>query len=596
MTVRSTEDVRERPSREVGQRERLARKSTYDYVVVGGGPNGLGIAAYLSKWGFSVCILDARPEIGGGAENTEPIPGYSIDPHAVFFYAGAAPALEQLELGRYGLRLSPLTEGISIRPDGVSTVPRRTQRGMFDGADLDDPEGFLTGLGASSETAKFFIELMTNLGPRLTQFLRSIYWTPPYDHRWGIAKADLPETKIFKEIVPVWDDALLDMSLYEWLQEMGVPDPIKAGMLISAWGNGPHPYWKGMLLPCFGIGQLMSLTNASPVGGMHAYAHSIARCALAHGARIFVNAPVTEVIVRDGQAVGVRVADDSVLEEKTINASLGVIMATHVKQLPGMVTSGALTPDLVQRIEDLSLKGGGLFVANFLTSETPVFAAAPDAFVGKPEPSVFVLNCDTDRLINGLMRDIHTFKTHPTELEHYAAVWFLNNGVHDRTRVRGGQYNVIGMNLQVPAPEEHRDGPDAVNKASDEIVANVKELVRQYAPNMTPDKFVHTFVNTPYDSSFRNLGFVGGNWMGLRESEDEWGPRKPLPELARYRTPIEGLYLCHQTSHPGGLCLLAVPYNLMHILHEDYEEVAKTTPDWWYPSPTHITDEEGGTR
>src|ERR1039458_4357359 len=169
MTVRSTEDVRERPSREVGQRERLARKSTYDYVVVGGGPNGLGIAAYLSKWGFSVCILDARPEIGGGAENTEPIPGYSIDPHAVFFYAGAAPAPEQLELGRYRRRLTPLTDGISIRPDGVSTVPRRTQRGMFDGADLDDPEGFLTGLGASSETAKFFIELMTNLGPRLTQ-------------------------------------------------------------------------------------------------------------------------------------------------------------------------------------------------------------------------------------------------------------------------------------------------------------------------------------------------------------------------------------------------------------------------------------------
>jgi len=120
--------------------------------------------------------------------------------------------------------------------------------------------------------------------------------------------------------------------------------------------------------------------------------------------------------------------------------------------------------------------------------------------------------------------------------------------------------------------------------------------VRQYAPNMTPDKFVHTFVNTPYDSSFRNQGFVGGNWMGMRESENEWGSRKPLPELARYRTPVDGLYLCNQTSHPGGLCLIAVPYNLMHILHEDYDEVSSTTPEWWYPSPWHITDEEGGTR
>ena len=300
--------------------------------------------------------------------------------------------------------------------------------------------------------------------------------------------------------------------------------------------------------------------------------------------------------MRDGRAVGVRVDDDSVLEEKTIHANLGVIMGSHIKQLPGLVSSGAFTPDLNQRIEDLSLKGGGLFVANFLTTDVPVFSSAPDAFVGKTEPTVFVLNCDTERLINGLMRDIHTFGTHPTSLENYAGVWFLNNGGHDRTRVRGGEYNVIGMNLLVPAPEDHRDGPDAVNRATPEIIENVKELVRQYAPNMTPDKFVHTFVNTPYDSSFRNQGFVGGNWMGMRESENEWGSRKPLPELARYRTPVDGLYLSHQTSHPGGLCLLAVPYNLMHILHEDYDEVSSTTPEWWYPSPWHITDQEGGTR
>src|SRR3990172_11051185 len=86
--------------------EPLGRGQRYDFVIVGGGPNGLGIAAYLSKWGFSVCTLEARPEIGGGAENVEPIPGYSIDPHASYFYGATAPALEQLELGRHGFRMS----------------------------------------------------------------------------------------------------------------------------------------------------------------------------------------------------------------------------------------------------------------------------------------------------------------------------------------------------------------------------------------------------------------------------------------------------------------------------------------------------------
>jgi phytoene dehydrogenase-like protein len=133
----------------------------------------------------------------------------------------------------------------------------------------------------------------------------------------------------------------------------------------------------------------------------------------------------------------------------------------------------------------------------------------------------------------------------------------------------------------------------AVNEAKDEILENTKKVLRHYAPNMTEDKYIKFLVNTPYDSEVRNMGFVGGNWMGMRESEDEWWARKPLPELARYRTPIENLYLCHQTSYPGGLCLSAVPYNLMHILKEDYPEIEASTPDWWYPSKWHITDQAG---
>ena len=580
-------------TRDAAGGERLAKKSVYDFVVVGGGPNGLGAAAYLSKWGFSVCMLEARPEIGGGAENAEPSPGYSIDPHASFFYGGAAPALEQLELGRYGFRLSPSTNSASFASDGRHLV---RSNNLFQADQPEqDPVKMLEGLGAAPDGAKFYIEFMTNVQGRLQEFLRSIYWTPPYDHRWRVPREELPETKIFREIVPTWDPAFLDMSYWEFLEYMGVPDPIRCGNLIGAWGNGPHPYFKGMLIPAFGVGQLMSVTNSSsPVGGMHALAHALARCALAHGARIFVNAPVTEVIVREGQAVGVRVDDDSTLEEKTVWANLGVIFNNHVKNLPKLATSGSFTPDFNRRVEDLSLKGGSLWVMNMLVSELPQLTMAPKLNQPGTELTVMVLNADTP-MLQELMRDVHTFRTHPTDLDHYGGLWFITQGAHDHTRVRGGAGHVIYFNLQVPAPEDHRDGPEAVNLARDEIVENVKTVLRKYAPNMTDDKYTDIWVNSPYDSSFRNMAFVGGQWMGMRESEDEWGQNKPLPELARYRTPIDGLYLCHQTSHPGGLCLMAVPYNLMHILHEDYDEVSSTMPDWWYPSPWHITDEEGGT-
>ena len=57
--------------------------------------------------------------------------------------------------------------------------------------------------------------------------------------------------------------------------------------------------------------------------------------------------------------------------------------------------------------------------------------------------------------------------------------------------------------------------------------------------------------------------------------------------MARYRVPdIENLYLAHQSgAHPGGLCLMAIGYNLMHILIED--GIAEPG-DWWYASPWYI--------
>ena len=95
----------------------------YDVVIIGGGTNSLSIASYLGKCGLSVCICEARGECGGGVENAEPMPGFRIDPHATFFYAGAAPALEQLELHKFGLRMvhfRTMFGGITSDGDGLS--------------------------------------------------------------------------------------------------------------------------------------------------------------------------------------------------------------------------------------------------------------------------------------------------------------------------------------------------------------------------------------------------------------------------------------------------------------------------------------------
>ena len=83
------------------------------------------------------------------------------------------------------------------------------------------------------------------------------------------------------------------------------------------------------------------------------------------------------------------------------------------------------------------------------------------------------------------------------------------------------------------------------------------------------------------------MGLCGGTWCGPAQTGDQWWNSRPLPELSRYRAPIDGLYLCHQSQYPGGLCLMAVGYNLMHILIDDGLVEPKA---WWYPNPWHVKD------
>ncbi|MBI4728070.1 MAG: NAD(P)/FAD-dependent oxidoreductase [Acidobacteria bacterium] len=577
----------DRRATSVGDGEPLARRSEFDFVVAGAGPNGLGIAAYLAKWGFSVCVLEARQEIGGGAENAEPIPGCSIDPHATYLYGAAAPAFEQLQLGKHGFRMA-YTKNLAggITPDG-----RAFAHGFYN-PESRLPETYESLMGR--DITALYLEIQEGLRRRARDLLRAVYWTPPYDERWAMGPEDQPVLGVLKDALPVFDASWFGMSLVELTDALGIPDPLKAIALFGSWYNGPHPSWKGMAVPGVACNLLYTYSSGSPVGGMHSLAHALARCALAHGARIYVNAPVTEILVEGGRATGVRAADDAVLEEKTVRARLGVISALHVRQtLLDLVSPRHLAPDLVQNVRDISLKGGSLYVAHLVTSELPRYPDAGEAFEGDRYPSCTVLNASSDVLLEE-MRDVYSFRVHPTDPDHYIVPICVHD-TYDSTRAPAGLHVLSPIYLQCPPPEDHRDGPDAVNRAKDEILETILGLLERYAPNMTRDKVVASFVNTPRDSEFRNMAFVGGNWYGVRQSEEEWWSRRPLPELARYRTPIEGLYLCNHTSHPGGLCLIAVPYNLMHILIEDIDRVAATTPDWWYPSPWHISDAEGGT-
>jgi phytoene dehydrogenase-like protein len=72
----------------------------YDGIVIGAGPNGLTVGAYLAKAGLKILLLDKRYEMGGGlATEQVTTPGFLHDTHAIYhMMVDYAPPLKDFKL------------------------------------------------------------------------------------------------------------------------------------------------------------------------------------------------------------------------------------------------------------------------------------------------------------------------------------------------------------------------------------------------------------------------------------------------------------------------------------------------------------------
>jgi phytoene dehydrogenase-like protein len=98
--------------------------TSYDAIVIGSGPNGLGAAIELARNGRKVIVYEAADEVGGGLRSGEvTLPGFTHDHCAtVHALAYASPLLMSIPLAEHGLELiqppypmaHPLDDGSAV--------------------------------------------------------------------------------------------------------------------------------------------------------------------------------------------------------------------------------------------------------------------------------------------------------------------------------------------------------------------------------------------------------------------------------------------------------------------------------------------------
>jgi hypothetical protein len=300
--------------------------------------------------------------------------------------------------------------------------------------------------------------------------------------------------------------------------------------------------------------------------------------------------------------MGVRLRETAAIGGRKIWANKAVITAIdYMQTFVKMLGREHLDPGFIQKVKDISLKNGTLYVSTFHTRK-PIqwnskFKAMAENEVGVSGPNKIpfggVYPSDSRELYYENVADCDARKTNPN-LPPEKLMWFLTpSQAFNPTDCQGYYLNghiSAAFEVNVPVPEYQVEGVDAQDKEKANLDAYMRKSFSQALEGLEDNNVLHHWSATGREVEFRNTGLIGGTWCGSRHCRDQSWTQRPIPELARYRTPIEGLYTCHQTTgHPGALCLMAIPYNLMHILIEDgIAEPGK----WWYPSPYYIPQKQ----
>jgi phytoene dehydrogenase-like protein len=335
---------------------------------------------------------------------------------------------------------------------------------------------------------------------------------------------------------------LFTRSAGELLDHWFESEPLKA---VLGWdaivGNFASPYAPGsayvLLHHVFGEVNGKSGAWGHAIGGMGAISDAIAAEAHARGVEIRTGARVARVLVRDGRAAGVALADGTELSARR------VVAGVNPKLLYTRLFDPAdLDPELLARFERYRC-GSGTFRINVALAELPDFRAAPGTQL-QPHHASGILIGPSLAYFERAYFDARS-REHNPGWAREPVVEVVISSTLDDTLAPPGQH-VASLFCQHVHPEP-TGGWDAHRETFADLAITT---VNKHAPNFAASVLGRR-VLSPLDLE-REYGLLGGDIFHGALGLDQLFSARPLLGQADYRGAVPGLYLCGSGTHPGG--------------------------------------------
>jgi phytoene dehydrogenase-like protein len=503
--------------------------SEHDAIVVGAGHNGLACACHLARSGLRVLVVELHPRIGGMTRSAElTLPGFVHDVHAAGVQlANLSPSIEELGLPERGFTLlHPPINYVHVFPDGRALEFCR------------DVEGTCRSLAQYSPgDADRWRRLVKEFAANRERVVDEVFNPPP----------------------PAAVTSEQRATLRSWLDTNFESEEVKTafaawGLHVSAAPDDPG----GIAASAFGT--VIQAVGNNPVrGGMQHLPEALAADLREHGGEIVCGSRVTKILVEEGRARGVRLADGS--EHRAthvVAASVNPILVVR-----DLLTDEEVGASVAEKMRQV--KNGCAQMTIWLALDGPVeFRAGAyfekSLYVHATLPGVDALQSVTERVRSGIV---------PSD----PMLLFVNEGGVDPTRVPQGRASM--RILVLPLPYDIRtDASSAVlgttweqsREAYADYVIDLAE--RAYVPGLK-GRILKRVVHDPVTMSRESPDCFRGDVSHVGMVPEQSGASRPIPEMGRYRTPIRGLYLCGSGTHPGSGVTLACGRNAAKTILSD---------------------------
>lgn len=517
----------------------------FDVVIIGAGHNGLVCAAYLLKAGYSVALLEKRPVPGGGATTEallpEEAPGFYFNRCAIdheFIHLG--PVVEELELERYGLEY--------LYCDPVVFCPHPDGKYFLGHQSVEKTCAEIARFHArDAEKYAEFIDFWQ----RLLKGIIPVFNAPPKSILDILGNYDFEKLKDLFSVLGAPNKTLdlirtLLTSTEDILNEYFDSEFLKAPLARLGSELGAPPSQKNLAIGSIMMAMRHQPGMARPRGGTGALVQALLNLVKSLGGQVFTDQDVQRILIDEGRAVGVQVANG-----KEYRADKAVISNIDAKRVFLQLMSsnevdhadGNLRERLDRRIVN---NNETILKIDCALSEPPRFEAyqhQDQYLIGS------VLIADSVRQVELAHSEPSIGRIPDADPSFYAVV----PTVLDPSMAPPGQHT-LWIEFFAPYQIENRQdglkGTGWTDELKNQVADRVIDKLSEYAPNIK-QSIIARHVESPAELGER-LGAYKGNYYHIDMTLEQMVFFRPLPELANYKTPIEGLYLTGAGTHPGG--------------------------------------------